>query len=399
MKSKLFGILIAIALFIRLLLSVTTYHSDLGAFALAGKYIVGEGKWLTFYDQIASKDEAGNLVVHRKDMVFNYQPLAYLIPSFVYLPFTNVVNKTGDLLLNRNWVASNPSPINFSLLLYKLPMLIADIAILFLIQKFFKKENNKILSMFLWAFNPLAIYVSSVMGQVDIIIALFILLSLLSLKNDHPFRAIIFVSLSALIKPVGLILIPIIALGFFTQTKNIVRSFLLVITGVGVYLLGILPYISSASYRYFALFAEQINKSTYASISIASGHDIPFFFIMLVIVALLVWKKDISVSVGVGVALLASLVFTHFHPQWLVWVMPWLIIESIEKNDYLVYLITILCWFGVLFSFDETLHVQTIIRSKIVIADAIKKSSFYKEIIQLSRAGLIGISLILLRKH
>lgn len=399
MKSKLFGILIAIALFIRLLLCVTTYHSDLGAFALAGKYIVGEGKWLTFYNQIASKDEAGNLVVHRKDMVFNYQPLAYLIPSFVYLPFSSVVNKTGDLLLNRNWVASNPSPINLSLLLYKLPMILADIFILFLIRKFFKKENHKKISMLLWAFNPVAIYVSSVMGQVDIIIALFILLGLFYLKNNQPFRAIIFVALSALIKPVGLILIPIIALGYFSETKKIISSLLLIITGVGVYLFGIIPYIFSASYRHFALFAEQINKSTYASISIASGHDIPYFFILLAIVALLVWKKEISIFVGMGVALLASLVFTHFHPQWLVWIMPWLIIESIKKNDYLVYLATILCWFGVLFSFDETLHIQTFIHSKLIITDTIKKSSFYKEIIQISRAGLIGISLISLRKH
>lgn len=399
MKTKVFGVLLIIAIVLRLVLSVTTYHSDLGAFALAGKYIAGEGKWLTFYDTIASKDSTDKLIVHRTDMVFNYQPLAYLIPSVIYLPFASVVRQTGDLLINRSWVASNPSPINLTLLIYKLPMLAADIAILFLISKFFKKERNKKLSMILWAFNPIAIYVSSVMGQVDIIIALFILLSLLSIRNKKPFRAIIFVALSALIKPVGLILIPLIALGYYSQTKKIFRSLLLIACGIGVYLLGILPYISSASYRYYALFAEQINKSTYASISIASGHDIPFFFIMFIFVALLVWKKAISISTGIGVGLLASLVFTHFHPQWLVWIMPWLIIDSIKKGDYLVYLATILCWFGVLFSFDETLHLQTFIHSKLIIPDAIKSSSFYKELIQLSRAGLIGLSLVFLKKH
>lgn len=397
MKTKIFGLLIVISIVIRLVLSLTTYHSDLGAFALAGKYIAGQGKWLTFYDTIASKDETGKMVVHRTDMVFNYQPLAYLIPSVFYLPFSSIVKETGELLINRNWLVLNGEEVNFLLLLYKLPMITADLAILFFISRLFIKESNKKNAMLLWAFNPLAIYVSSVMGQVDIIIALFVFVCLWAIKEKRYYLAVVAIATSALIKPVGLILLPIIALGYLAQSRNIVKTGKLLVLGVAVYMVGILPYISSASYRYYALFAEQINKSTYAAISIAAGTDIPYFFILLSLVILLVWKKSITINTAIGLGLLASLVFTHFHPQWLVWLMPWLVVRTVNNNDYLVYIAMIFCWFGVLISFDETLHLQTFIHSQMVIPEVVRKSNIFIQYIQMCRAGLIGLTLTFLK--
>ena len=389
MRKNLHWILIGLAIVIRILLSASTYHSDLGAFASAGKYIAGEGKWLTFYDEIASKDETGKMVVHRQDVVFNYQPLAYLIPSFFYLPFSSLIKQTGELFMNRDWVTSQNVPFIPLLSLYKLPMILADLAMLWLLPRFFVKQKNKKLAQLLWAFNPVAIFVSSIMGQVDMVITLFLTLSLYFFKNKKSLLAIVFISLSALIKPIGLILIPLILIPSF-QNKKYFQTIGLGLVGVGTYLLGILPFIGSASYRYYALFAEQINKSTYAGISIASGHDVPFFFIVYVYILFLFWSKKISLWTAFGTAILSSLAFTHFHPQWLVWLTPWLIIYSIEKKNYLFYIATLLCWFGVLFSFDESLHLQTFLQSKLIIPPAIRASNFFKEIIQISRAGLIA---------
>ncbi|KKT73791.1 MAG: hypothetical protein UW68_C0002G0060, partial [Candidatus Collierbacteria bacterium GW2011_GWB1_44_6] len=102
--------------------------------------------------------------------------------------------------------------------------------------------------MVLWAFNPLAIYVSSMMGQVDIVIALFITYALYLYKEDKLFISVIFLALSALIKPAGLILIPLLALHNFVTNKKITESLLLTLTGLGVYLLGVLPYLGSIAY-------------------------------------------------------------------------------------------------------------------------------------------------------
>lgn len=389
MKKNIHWILIGFAILIRIVFSATTYHSDLGAFASSGKYIAGEGKWFTFYDQIATKDETGKLIVHRNDVVYNYQPLAYILPSIVYLPFSSIVRQTGDSFMNRTWVTSLNTPIVPLLSLYKLPMLLADLALLWLLPKFFTKEKNKKLTQLLWAFNPIAIYVSSIMGQVDMIITLLLAAALYFVKNDKSFLAVVFIALSALIKPIGLILIPLILIPVL-QDKKYLKTLALGLAGVGTYILGILPFISSASYRYYALFAEQINKSTFAGVSIASGTDIPLFFIVYILILFLFWSKKISFNTAFGTALLSSLAFTHFHPQWLVWLTPWLIIYAIEKNNFLFYFTTILCWFGVLISFDETLHLQAFLQSKLVIPAVVRSSNFFKEAIQLCRAGLVA---------
>src|SRR3989338_6998396 len=383
MNSSWFKYLICFAFLIRVVVSIFTYQSDIGAFSIAGKLIIGEGKLFTFYD------------TPNTNVVFNYQPLAYLIPSLIYLPFQAVVKETCQIFANQDWLPSSPN-FNVLLLLYKLPMILADLAFLWLLPKFFEKQNHKKLAMLLWAFNPLAIYVSSMVGQVDIIIALFITLGLYLYKNKQPYWAVVMISLSALIKPAGLILIPILALHYLATHKKVLQSLLLAVTGIGVYLLGIFPYLGSAAYRYHALFAEQIGKSTYAAISIASGHDIPLFFIFYTLILILVWKKRLSLPTAIGSALLASLAFSHFHPQWLVWIMPWLVIYSISKADYFFYFTLIICWLIILFSFDPSLHLQMFIHSKLALPVSLTKSSYFLEIVQISRAGIIAVLIWLL---
>ena len=387
--KKIFWIVL-VAIFLRLGLAMSTYHSDLGAFAQAGRAIVGEGKWFSFYD---------TMLTPQIDTVFNYQPLAYLIPSVFYLPFRGIVLETGNLIKNHDWIIANSSLFNPLLLLYKYPMILADLAFLWLLPKFFGKTKDKNLSMVLWAFNPLAIYVSSMMGQVDIVIALFISYALYLYKEDKLFISVIFLALSALIKPAGLILIPLLALHNFVTHKKITESLSLTLTGLGVYLLGILPYLGSTAYRHYALFAEQIGKSTYAGVSIASGHDIPYFFIAYTLIVLLLWQRRFTFFQAVGTALLSSLVFSHFHPQWLVWVMPWLVIYSIEKSDPLIYLAIIASWFGVLFSFDATLHMQIFTHSKLSLSPPLISSAYFKELVQLSRAGLIACFIRFVSDH
>lgn len=382
------AILVVLAITLRLVLAATTYHSDLGAFALAGKFVTGEGKWFTFYDAANDKNVQGESI-NFSNIIFNYQPLAYLIPSFFYLPFTGLVNSTGVQIADRNLVTSGNSPFNPLLLLYKYPMILADLAFLWLLPKFFKSKKKKEVTVLLWAFNPLAIFVSSMMGQVDIIIALFITLAIYLYQKNRSFLAVVLISLSALIKPAGLILIPLLALHHYVSQKRLLVSALLFATGLMVYIGGILPYLGSGYYRHFALFAEQISKSTYAGISIASGHDIPYFFIFYTLIALLVWKKRLTFSQGSICALLSSLVFSHFHPQWLVWVMPWLTLYTVKKSDGLLYLLIIFSWLTILFSFDGTLHLQMFLHSKLSLPSTLTGTSYFQEMVQIARASLI----------
>ncbi len=377
-------------------MAINTYHTDIGAFALAGKYITGEGKWLSFYDSIASKNSTGMLVVHRDDMVFNYQPLAYLIPSTVYLPFKGIIDQTGELLLNKQWISHQPISIRFILLIYKLPMILADVAILYLLPKFFIAARHQTIATILWAYNPLAIFVSSMMGQVDIIIALLLLTSYYYLQKKHVYLSAALIALSALFKPIGLILLPVVAIYHFHYKNKLSLLVSTCVIGFITYLIGVSPYVQSGSYRHYALFAEQLSKSTYASISIASGHDIPLFFILYTIVLLLYWSRKITVLDATISILLASLAFTHFHPQWMVWVIPLFLIRAILTSEYMsVGLITI-CWLLVLFSFDESLNTQLFINSTLTISSAIKLHPIFVTLISLARAGIVGCLVFLI---
>lgn len=394
-KNKVFYAILAIGIILRLILAINTYHSDLGAFALAGKYIAGEGRWFSFYDQVVSIAEDGEVVYLPHKTIFNYQPLAYILPSLFYLPFRGVVNQTAEGILNVNQDLLNRVSSNWLLLLYKLPMITADLAIVFLLPKFFSDQGKKRLSQIFWLFNPLGIYVGSMMGQVDVIIAFWLVLALLARRNKRYCLSAVMVAVSALIKPIGLILIPVIVIEAVGK-RGFWRGLLPGLCGGLTYILGMLPYISSPAYRMFSLFADQINKSTYAGIAISGGTAIPWFFAIYGLILLLQWKKRVGFFTAFGAGLLSSLAFTHFHPQWLVWLMPWMVVWAIKRKSMAIYLVAIFAWFCVLFSFDPTLHYGIFLGSKSVLEFPLSVQNLTGQMILMGRAFLVGILLYLL---
>lgn len=378
--KKIFPLIILFGIVLRVLISISTYHQDLGAIALSGKYIVVENRWLNFYE-MSGKDKS--------ETIFNYQPLAYLIPSSIYLPFKSILKGTAENYINSDWTKSYLGSFNPELLLYKLPMLLADIGILLLIGKFFKNESTKQVAQIFWSLNPLAVYVSSVLGQVDIIIAFFILLALYFYRVKKTYMALFFISLSALIKPIGLVLLPLFSFNSI-DIKIAFKSLPKLFFGIGIYALGILPFMSLPSYRYYALFADQINKSTFSGISIASGNVIPWFFVLYCFVILSFLNKRLSLLVAVILSLLSSLIFSHFHPQWMVWVMPLLILLGLEKEKISYYFLSVFSWALVLFSFDNSLHLGVFWHNQLALPVSIFSSSFFKQIVQMARALLVA---------
>src|SRR3989338_390778 len=210
MKKTTFIIVLGILL--RFLLSTITFHPDLSAIILAGKIIL-DGHWLNFYDSNTLNQ-----------IVFNYPPLAFLIPSLFYLPFNSFLSSLYLNLVNTSPAFFSLHPVYLPLLIFKLPMILADIAIIFLLPNLFVKPSLKRLSQVLWALNPIAIFVSSMMGQVDIILVVFLVISLIFIKRHHLNFAAIFIGLSILIKPAGLILLPLLFIKEFSRTKKIIYS-------------------------------------------------------------------------------------------------------------------------------------------------------------------------------
>lgn len=345
------------ALLIRIILSGSSFHVDLSALVLASNYI-NRGHALTFYDQVRLLPPGDSLKQIYSDKIFNYQPLSYLVPSLFYLPFKSFLEPTSQSLVrdSRNLLSLNRSfePV---LLIYKLPFLVFDLLVAVFITRLVKEESKKKLLQLLWLFNPVAIFVTTVMAQTDIMVVFFLLLALISLKEENLYRAAIFTAISILFKPVGILLIPLLAASALPE--SFFKAAKIFFLGFGIYLLGILPYLTSISFRTYALYAEQTGKSTYAGITIASGTSIPWFFIAYTAIIVLLLSRRLSVVDGFGGALASSLIFSHFHPQWFVWLLPWLMQKTISAKLLPIYFGAILSWLLILFSFDFSLHLAS----------------------------------------
>lgn len=314
-------IIITVGLIARFALVVTTYHSDMQVFEFAGK-LVASGNIFNLYDFSSS------------NAVLNYPPAIYLYHGLFRFIFG----------------LSNP-------LLLKLPYLIFDLLIGFIFLKLFTVSKDKLLAFTLWMFNPVSLYATYMMGQFDIIPTFFIVLSIyFVVKNKLKWSALTLgFGIAFKIFPIFLV-IPLVILG-----KNYLDKLKLFFLATLPYLLSIAPYIFSHSFRATALFANQSSKSLYASIAVSGGESIIlfpafllffYFFILGSKIKLDIWKLYL-------IPFLLFFIFTHYHPQWLIWVTPLLILELVASGfkNLIPILIILISWVASLFFFDPSLTV------------------------------------------
>ncbi len=316
-------IILTVGILIRIFLSVSTFHPDMLAFKLGGE-VIASGKILNLYDY-SDKDIA----------ILNYPPPAYW--------FHGIVKILAGKFLGVG-------------LLVKIPYLVFDLLIGFMLFKLFTQRKQALLAFMLWIFNPVSIYATYMMGQFDIIPTFFTVLSIYFVVKERLMLASLALGVGIAFKLYPLILlIPLIILG-----KTYFDKFKLVILAILPYILSIAPYFTSASFRSQALVANQADKSLYATIPVSGGEAILLFPAFLIFFYLFLWFKNIDKSSlwkFYLVPLLLFFIFTHYHPQWLIWVTPFLILDLvIEKfKNLLPTLLILISWVASLFFFDPSL--------------------------------------------
>lgn len=97
-------------------------------------------------------------------------------------------------------------------LLVKLPGIIADLLVGYLIYKFLKERKKKraVLITCIWLFNPVSWYNSAIWGQTDSIVNLLGFISILFLLKRDLIKSLVFLTLSILFKGSLALFIPII---------------------------------------------------------------------------------------------------------------------------------------------------------------------------------------------
>ena len=363
MKGKIVKILL-IGIVLRVILSFSTFHSDIVPFDFAGE-VLSKGNLLSFYDYMWSLPQGHPYLSVYPRNIFNYPPVVYFFLGGISRVFTWMVDPAvhANFVLNFTSTLGNWQ-LNLLLLLLKLPYFAFDIAIAFLLRALFKTEKEKLLAFTFWIFNPITLYATYMMGQFDVIPTFFTIACLyLVVKNAGKLESRSLLLESALLGVGGafkifplMFLVPLAAL-----KKDWPGRIKIIAVGIATYLITILPFLSSKGFRTTALLAGQTTKSLYAQIPLSGGESIILFVVAVVFFYLLfllrkaapenLWKRFFAM-------LLIFFVFTHYHPQWFLWITPFLIIDLVKNpKHWLLVGLSLLSFIGLVSFFDPGLSV------------------------------------------
>lgn len=350
-----FLIVLLIGITLRLIISFSTFHPDIQAFNFGG-WLVSSGYLLTLYDFSLSLPDTSPL---SNIAVLNYPPAVYYFHGFF-----SFLYKILGLSLANNFLVVNSNTFgdllfNIHLLVIKIPYIVVDILAAFCLTKLFNAAKEKFLVFSMWLFNPINLHATYMMGQFDIIPTFFVILSLLLIKQKRVLASSISLGVGTAFKiyPIFL-LIPLVL-----SQNNFKDKLKLAALGILPYFVSILPYLNSAGFRSTALIADQTLKSFYSKIDISGGASIFLFPLAMIIFYLYIYFKRVEISFiwrYFFVTLLIFFIFTHFHPQWLLWLSPFLVIELIVskfKRSLLTALIICSFLFS-LFFFDPSLTIK-----------------------------------------
>jgi hypothetical protein len=363
--KKFIAIVLALGILIRLVLSFTTFHADVQPFDFAGK-VIAQGNVLNFYDYLWQLPKNDPYLKVYPPYLFNYPPMVYFFLGGVSRLTTWMI----DPVIHTNFILDFPSTLgninlNFLLLMLKLPYLPFDILCAYMLMKLFKEEKKKKWIFALWMFNPVNLYATYMMGQFDIIPTFLSLAALyLVVKNKEKIESSnlllpsLLLGLGAAFKIFpALFIIPLA-----TLKSSWMDRLKIIFVGFGVYILTTFPFIFSKGFRATAMLANQTTKSLYAQIPISGGESIILFLAAIIFIYIVFWIKKGTVEdlwKRFFIMLLTFFVFTHYHPQWFLWITPFLLIDYVNSDfKHLVPIkIAFISFLGLLTFFDAGLTV------------------------------------------
>lgn len=329
-------------------------HPDLRGFSLAAYLISQQGELFTFYDYLSLLPANHQLVRQYFTDLFIYPPLAYLAPaSFMTLLSPLYPWPLFSQYLFDSHQVLGQAQFPWVLYLIKLPYLIADLICLWLVFKL-APSRHRLLAALLWALNPVSLYVTFLIGQFDIYIVLFLLLSLMFTVSGKSLFSSISLGLGAGFKPFPLFLLPL-------TVRNSSWSSRLFAIGIGLltYVLIIAPYLGSPGFKSYALLANHSHKVFYAQLPVSTTQSI---FVFVVGLGLVFWwqlsrPQDLPIWGWYGAVTLIFFSVTHFHPQWFLWGTPFLLLSAATwPRTRLPVIALFLLYFALVLTFEPSLN-------------------------------------------
>ncbi len=318
-------IIFVFTLILRLILAPLFYHPDI--------------KSQNFHFQFLSQGVV-NIYQYINE---NKQNLPYR-DTFNYLPLTYIAFGAEQILLRpflpvdfftwlNDWGATQNNYPNlfYFMLILKLPYIFFDLGIGYLLYKLYGK---KILSI--WLFNPLSLYLIYILANFDIVPVFFSVLSFYFLEKSRNPLAFIFLGIATALKLYPLLFFPFFIFYHPTNIKKIIGntfSFLLPL------IISVFPFIFNPFFIQAFSGSGLTQKITEFKIL-----NIPIYpLIYIIILARYYFSKNKNLERSFLWLFLAFIVFVNFHPQWLLWFLPFILLPiSKTKFNTIIFILIIL---------------------------------------------------------
>lgn len=315
---------------------------------------------LSTYQRAADTVFNGNIGSDFQQLITNIIHSAYL---FILKTIFPVVSGYKAILLNTDtwssWVQFISSDNIFVILfLFKLLYFFFDLGCVFLLLRlFYDNDAQKKLKIFkYWMFSPIVIFVLYIFARHDIIGLFVTLAALLLAKRQRKYWAILILALAVAVRFFPIMILPLFII-FLVQKR---RDYIIF---VAIGLSGLLA-IEAFSNLYFGksvifslLNAEQFNYLISAKLDLII-HDKIFIFIAAYTIIILSFIRqkvktfELLITYS-GVVYMLYVAISYFHPQYLLWTVPFIIYVSVKDKGlhYLqwaqfIFLIVILVYWG-----------------------------------------------------
>ena len=309
---------------------------------------------LSIYQRSAETVFAGNFGSDFHQMLINYIHSAYL---FIIKSVVPAISEFSPILLGEftglspaevewvSWVSFNSSYNVFTAVaLFKMLYLIFDVACMFLILRlsFDDEPENRLRAFKFWMFNPIVIFVLYIFARHDIIAVFATLIALLLAKKNRKYWAIIILSVGIALRFFPIMILPLFVFYLARSKKDYAVLSLVGISGLAAVEL-FSHFYFERSLIFSLLNTQFFNYILWPKLELVIGsHGSIFIFIAVYIIIILsflhIRKKSFDILLNYGAIIyLAYISICFFHPQYVIWIVPFLVIIFVRKKTLFYY--------------------------------------------------------------
>lgn len=253
--------------------------------------------------------------------------------------------------------------LNGAMVLYRLPLLAADIGILLILCRWINERGR--LVMYLYWGSPVLFYITYLHGQLDVLPVFLLIAAVFLLLRERPLLSALVFACGMAAKTNLLVILPFIAVHIWQNTHSPKQVLRFGAVAVGGFLALNLPYLFSDGFVAMVLMNAEQQKVAAAQIQFgnqpAGFYVIPALLILLLVLALKlrIHNRDVFMAF-IGFAFGAFLLFIAPMQGWYFWVVPFFayffaLMPRIYSLSFLALQASYLLYFGVIAQSDYLL--------------------------------------------